>query len=67
MGTWDTVPTARFGKYAPGAHTPFGLHADWLLGKDDNPLAAALAPSAAGPTRLRATCYRLLDLEESQC
>ena len=66
MGTWDTVPTARFGKYAPGAHTPFGLHADWLLGKTAT-LWPPRSPSAAGPTRLRATCYGLVDLEEPQC
>lgn len=33
---------AGFGKYAPGARTTFGLHADWLLGKTGQPFATAI-------------------------
>ena len=33
---------AGFGKYAPGTRSVFGLDAEWLLGRDGRPLAAAL-------------------------
>jgi hypothetical protein len=33
---------AGFGKYAPGARSTFGLHADWLLGKAGQPFATAI-------------------------